>query len=694
MPFALRRTTPYLNLVYFGNGSYGIQAASEGYFGKDVGELSIAEAASIIGITQYPYQYDPARGDWYREKNKERQLNVLYKMHEQGYITDEEYEEAKAEELVFVWDQNYVETEEAEEVASAPVEVYPYLVEQVFNDVVADLVEQKGYSVKTAKDLLYTGGYHIYATIDPHLQEIVEEVYTNPENLPYVSAKGEQLQSGITVIDNATGDIVALGGRFGEREGAFLLNLATNSRPCGSAIKPLAVYAPALETGLLTPASVIDDYPVRLQENDEEELKGWPKNSYTGFKGLTTLKEAIRVSTNTTAVRVLEALGGSASYEFMVEKLGFTTLRSSDVNSSALALGGLTYGVSTREMAAAYATFANNGVYTRPRTYVEVRDSHGNVVLENKQESWVAMKESTVYAMNDLLKNVVRSGTGTEAAFSGMTIAGKTGTTSNNFDRYFVGYTPYYTAAVWIGYESPTRISAKGNPAAQLWKKVMEPIHDTVPNADFSTTNAGMEQVTVCTRTGLLQGDLCSEVQTVWVAEGTAPVLQCDAHVFLNICGESSALATQYCPAEGVTSVNAIDMASANFTEGVGYLRTQLVEPLTEKQLAEYQAQLELDPTLVIPEGTPILANDSGAVLQDLTLKDVCEVHTAPSGFGEGYFNEFGEWVSGYFNELGEWVENLPQMGGEELPGTGDENPGEHAGGFLDWLMHPTHNAA
>ena len=442
--------TFYLNLVYFGNHSYGIQAAAENYFGKDAKDLTVAEGAAIVGITQYPYLYDPSRqgtldsGKTFREKNKERQETVLDKMHELGYLDDAEYEAAVNEPLVFVWDDNYVPSDSSKEKVAETVaeEFDPYLVEQVFNDVVDALHREKNYSEEIAKKLLYTGGYQIYATIDPELQSIVEKVYADTSNLPYTSSKGEQLQSGMTVIDNATGNIVAMAGRVGEREGRFLFNYATATRPCGSAIKPIAVYAPALDTGVITPATVLDDYPVRLQANENGTEKAWPKNSYSGYKGLITLQTALRVSTNTTAVRVLEALSPSVSYDFMTQNLGFTTLVNSDLNSAALGLGGLTYGVNTVEMAAAYSAFANNGVYTRPRTYIEVRDNKGNLVLENKQESWVAMKESTAYSINELLKGVVRSGTGTEAAFSGMTIAGKTGTAQFAQDgiKYSDGY--------------------------------------------------------------------------------------------------------------------------------------------------------------------------------------------------------------------------------------------------------------
>ena len=362
--------------------------------------------------------------------------------------------------------------------------------------------------------MLYTGGYSIYCTVDPEVQSIVESVYADRNNLNYTSSKGELLQSGATIIDNTTGDIVAVAGRVGEREGRFLLDYSTVVRQCGSAIKPLSVYAPALDAGVITPASVIDDYPVEM-------LGGsiWPVNAYSGYRSIMTLQDAIRNSSNPTAVRTAIKLTLPSSYAFMTENLSFTTLTNDDMTAAgALALGGLSKGVTTREMAAAYATFARGGVYTTPRTYTEVLDHNGNVILENKTESHVAMKESTAYAMNELLKNVVRNGTGTGANFSGMTIAGKTGSTNSNNDRYFVGYTPYYTAAVWVGYDTPTRIVASGNPAATLWKTFMSKVHAGLPNKDFEVSSADMVSVTVCTQTGLLASAGCPS-QTVKVAK-------------------------------------------------------------------------------------------------------------------------------------------------------------------------------
>lgn len=675
----------YLNLVYFGNGCNGIEAAAESYFGKTVGELTIAEAASIVGITQFPYKYDPSRGDWYREQNKERQLTVLYKMHELGKISDEEYEQAKVEPLVFTWDPGFVpSTGVASRVDTASSTEYDsYFVERMFNDIVADMHEQLGYDESVAKDLLYTGGYSIYCTVDPEIQSIVESVYADRNNLNYTSSKGEMLQSGATIIDNSTGDIVAVAGRVGEREGRFLLDYSTVVRQCGSAIKPLSVYAPALDAGVITPASVIDDYPVEMLNGS-----AWPVNAYSGYRSIMTLQDAIRNSSNPTAVRTAIKLTLPASYTFMTENLGFTTLTNDDMTAAgALALGGLSKGVTTREMAAAYASFANGGVYTTPRTYTEVRDHNGNVILENKSESHVAMKESTAYAMNELLKNVVRNGTGTGANFSGMTIAGKTGSTNSNNDRYFVGYTPYYTAAVWVGYDTPTRIVASGNPAATLWKTFMSKVHAGLPNKDFDVSSDGMVSVTVCTQTGLLASAGCPS-QTVKVASGSAPTLSCDGHIAVTVCADSGMLASDYCP--NVTTSYVLDLSQPNVSSGWGYKRELLTTPLSASLQATYQAQLEEGLITAIPAGTPVHTNSGTVQLySDLMYSGMCTTHTTPpepTPDPDAPDDGSGDAAGG---------DNTGGDSGAQTPSDGTGTAGDSAGGettgdngqFLNWLL-------
>ena len=657
----------YLNLVYFGNGCNGIEAAAESYFGKTVGELTIAEAASIVGITQFPYKYDPSRGDWYREQNKERQLTVLYKMHELGKISDEAYEQAKVEPLVFSWDTGFVPSAGvASRVDTASSTEYDsYFVERMFNDIVSDMHEKLGYDESVAKDLLYTGGYSIYCTVDPEVQSIVESVYADRGNLNYTSSKGQQLQSGATIIDNTTGDIVAVAGRVGEREGRFLLDYSTVVRQCGSAIKPLSTYAPALDAGVITPASVIDDYPVEM-------LGGsiWPVNAYSGYRGIMTVQDAVRNSSNPAAVRTVMKLTLPSSYAFMTENLSFSTLTNDDLTAAgALALGGLSKGVTTREMAAAYASFARGGIYTTPRTYTEVRDHNGNVLLENKGESHVAMKESTAYAMNELLKNVVRSGTGTGANFSGMTIAGKTGSTNSNNDRYFVGYTPYYTAAVWVGYDTPTRIVASGNPAATLWKTFMSKVHANLPSKDFDVGSGDMVSVTVCTQTGLLASAGCPS-QTVKVAKDYAPTLSCDAHISVTVCADSGMLASDYCP--NVETAYVLDLSQPNVSAGWGYKRDLLTTPLSAAMQATYQAQLAEGLITSIPEGEPVRTNSGTVQLySDLMYSGMCTTHITPPAPAP----DPDETGSGDAAE------------GGEAGGTPGGDAGDN-GDFLNWLLN------
>ena len=597
----------YFNLVYFGHKAYGIEAAAETYFGKHVEDLSVAQGAAIVGITQYPWQYDPLRNDKTRVANRNRQLTVLSKMHDLGWLTDSEYASAKAEKMIFVGDEDYVEEkDDSEKATSKNTQLDSFFVEQVYRDVISDFVDM-GYSERAASQMIYNGGYQIYCTLDPDIQSLVEEVYADRDNFDYPSKAGQRLQSGMTVIDNSTGNIVAIAGRVGERKGALEFSYATNAVQCGSAIKPLSVYAPALDAGLITAASVIDDYPVMYLNGD-----AWPVNAYSGYRGLVPIQFALQQSSNTCAVRVFQKLGGSASYAFMTEKLGFTTIANEDITAAgALALGGLHRGVTTVEMAAAYSTFANNGVYTEPRTYTQVLDSYGNVFLDNTQDSWVAMKESTVYTINELLKSVMRSGgTGTSAAFSGMTQAGKTGTTNSKRDRYFVGYTPYYTAAAWSGYDDPERIPYDANPSALAWKMVMSRIHEGLDDRDFPTSSDGMVRVTVCSHTGLLAGSGCGTTRSVLVPQGLAPAVTCDGHTSYEYCTEGEAPAGEFCPEDTRENRWAINLDAPNVVQGFGYTRSLLYRGGNE--------------------GSPIYARDSESVLSDVQTMGLCDLHTTP----------------------------------------------------------------
>ena len=562
----------YLNEVFFGQSCYGVVTASRMYFNKDVSDLTLAECASLMGITNNPSMYDPTLSSWTRENNRERQLTILGAMLEQGKISQEEYDEAKAEDIVFsngftisgkyVGSDGTATEPEPDETTTDDTESpadeeeptikgrYSWFTEAMIGDVADALVEKYGITDKVrdngttytayeqAWDMVHGKGYKIYTTQNPKYQKIAEDVCYNLDNIPYTSSytnsAGEQvedqLQIALTIVDPTNGYVVAMIGGAGEKQADRVWNWAVNARQCGSAIKPLSTYAPALDDGTINGASVIDDYPMLLNGDV------WPRNANWRYQGLTALHKALAQSLNTCAVRTNLAYGVDRSYEFLVNKLGFENLTYTDSQQVGnMALGGFEKGVTTEEMAAAFAAFVNEGVYTKPRTFVRVEDANGNVILENEAQSTVAMKNTTAAIINHLLQEAALNGTGYEAQFSGMHIAGKTGSTNSNKDRYFVGYTPYYSCAVWAGYEHNQRIVASGNPCSAIFRKVMSAIHEELPDKDFFSC-AGLTSVAVCADSGMLASENCaldvrgSRVYTALVAADNAPTSVCTMH--------------------------------------------------------------------------------------------------------------------------------------------------------------------
>ena len=562
----------YLNEVFFGQSCYGVVTASRMYFNKDVSDLTLAECASLMGITNNPSMYDPTLSSWTRENNRERQLTILGAMLEQEKISQEEYDEAKAEDIVFsngftisgkyVGSDGTATEPEPDETTTDDTESpadeeeptikgrYSWFTEAMIGDVADALVEKYGITDKVrdngttytayeqAWDMVHGKGYKIYTTQNPKYQKIAEDVCYDLSNIPYTSSytnsAGEQvedqLQIALTIVDPTNGYVVAMIGGAGEKQADRVWNWAVNARQCGSAIKPVSTYAPALDDGTINGASVIDDYPMLLNGDV------WPRNANWRYQGLTALHTAIAQSLNTCAVRTNLAYGVDRSYEFLVNKLGFENLTYTDSQQVGnMALGGFEKGVTTEEMAAAYAAFVNEGVYTKPRTFVRVEDANGNVILENEAQSTVAMKNTTAAIINHLLQEAALNGTGYEAQFSGMHIAGKTGSTNSNKDRYFVGYTPYYSCAVWAGYEHNQRIVASGNPCSAIFRKVMSAIHEELPDKDFFSC-AGLTSVAVCADSGMLASENCaldvrgSRVYTALVAADNAPTSVCTMH--------------------------------------------------------------------------------------------------------------------------------------------------------------------
>ena len=571
----------YLNIIYLGENCYGVQTAARTYFGKDVKDLTAAECASLISITNNPSLYDPYIS---MERNRDRQVVVLEQMHEQGYLDDRQYQEALEQKMVFTsvsadaklytcencglssirdsfayndTDQTYqcptcgayVDIPEEE------VDYYSYFEDTVIRDVCADMMKKYGYDEKVCMQMIKTGGFHIYTTIDMEVQKLVDQVYQNLDNIPTVDSM-QQPQSAIVIMDNATGDIVAMAGGVGKKESFLGWNRATEPLQPGSSIKPVSVYSPAMELGVINPATLIFDGPLYDQ---------YPQNYDRVYSGNTIVQDGVSQSMNTVACKVVDSIGVEYSFDFAKNKFGLSTLiedeiingdSKTDIALAPLAMGAPTFGVTVRDLTTAYGTFTNNGVWREARTYLKVLDSEGNVVLDNTQESRQILSKKTVDYMNSMLCYAVSNGTSYYARIPGMTVAGKTGTTSGDRDRWFAGYTPYYTAVVWFGFDQPESIYLTGNyvnPAARLWKAVMEPLHENLENRDLFDYSA-MRSVEICTESGLLATDACradvrdaSCVMSVRLYPEDIPTKDCDVHVMMEYCEAGKALANEYC---------------------------------------------------------------------------------------------------------------------------------------------------
>ena len=628
--------TVYLNYIYMGNGCSGVQAASRYYFGKDVWDLNLAECASLAGITNNPSLYAPygevevvryrcqnpdclkyssekeevcsSCGSvnsydngtvWTnRDFNKDRQETILREMakedearNNKAYITEAERDAAIAAPLVFsrdkkpdVLDPEDPDTPDTKEDSKTSVR-YSWYVETVIDNAINALMEARKINEKAATKLLFNGGLSIYTNYDPSVQAAVDTVFNDRSNLDMVSARtGQRLMASICVVDNSSGYVVAIGNTM-EKTVDRGLNPAVDSlRQPGSSIKPLSVYSPAIEMKLITPATIIDDNPFLLNG------KPWPINVQPVWGGLTTIQDGVAKSLNTIALRVLEMVTPKASYDFMVERYGFTTLEPgrwlpngkyvSDIDQSPLSMGGLTDGLTAYEAAAAFATFPRNGAYTPPTTILEIKDSSDKTIINNSRTTKFVIEARTAYYMNSLLTNAVMS-TATSAngaRLSGQTAAGKTGTTNDRYNLWFSGYTPYYTASIWTGYPNDEEVgnSLGVNPSVGLWKKVMEIVHEGLENRAYDVPGE-LTAYQICLDCGNLATDDCaldirgSRVQTFRLLTGDGPTDRCTCHVPLRVCTDSPILnekgtpsgyyhlAGEFCPEESVKTVTLVN---------------------------------------------------------------------------------------------------------------------------------------
>jgi len=518
----------YLNTLYLGNGCYGVKTASEEYFGKDVSELNAAECAVIASITQAPTKWNPLINP---ENNRTRQLNCLEKMKTQGFITEDEYNDACNFELIFTNSENYVPDKDEEEKAKKDTEntVDSFYVDYVRQCVQRDLMEEYGYSKQQAQDKILYGGLKIYAAVDLEVQETLEDVYINRKSFPEIYSKdkehkGEPVQSAMTIMDYS-GRVVAIIGEAGEKSGAMCLNRAANSyRQPGSTIKPLATYAPAIEMNLHHYSSMVKDYAIHVSG------KLWPHNvnETYGSGNNVTVEYAIQESLNTVPARIINYdIGADTSFEFIRDRFKLSKLdEDEDRTLAPLATGALTYGTTTVEMAAAYATFGNGGYYYKPYSYYKVTNSQGTEILlsnENPDEkAQQVLSEETSDIMCELLQSVDTSYYGKASNVRKFQIMAKTGTTTSNKDRWFCAGTPYYVAAIWFGFDHPESLGVTTNPGGKIFMTVFDEIHEDLPEKKFPKSTKTIEK-SYCRVTGKIAGKNCSSTGKGWYKISSLP---------------------------------------------------------------------------------------------------------------------------------------------------------------------------
>lgn len=506
----------YLNIVHFGSGCNGVEAAAQLYFGKNIQDCTLAECAAIAGITQNPYKYNPLV---FPENNKERQQLVLEEMYDQGKISKAEYDEAmeQSEHMTFVGYSQEAQSEEEQEDTS----VWNWYIEDLYDDVTEDLMELYDCDKSKAEDMLYHSGLKIYCAMDSEAQKIAEEEYANESNYSTDGA----VESGFVMMDYS-GRILATVGSRQEKTGNLWFSYATDAkRQPGSTIKPIGVYAVAMDQGLINYSSMLkDEYVENYFPNGAEG----PHNASIPPQGTMLLPYAIAISQNTTAAQLTKQIGPTTIYDFLTQKLHFENLNPQEdsVAIGAMSIGGLSGGMTVKEVAAAYQIFGNGGQYNEPYTYYYVEDHDGNRILDNTTnvpEQVLSSEDATV--MNHLLHEPIynSSGTAQRAAISGWDVFGKTGTTDSNCDAWFVGGTPYAVAAVWSGYPTLSELPSTRDPLS-LWKAIMTRCLENKDSSNWSfALDSSVISAEYCKETGLLASDKCTDTATGWYQSSRVP---------------------------------------------------------------------------------------------------------------------------------------------------------------------------
>lgn len=667
----------YLNAINLGQNTLGVGVASERYFGKDVSELNLSECAVLAAITKSPSKYNPISNP---QNNAERRKTVLDYMLEQEYISQSEYDEALADNVYERIQLVNIEASDTEinsyfvdamtdvvmqdlidELGYTETQAYKALyqgglviestqdpsIQAICDEEINNLDNYAGdpkvsfsyrvsiqspdgsvkhYSEQTMLsyyrsensnfDINYASQEEADAAIEEYKAEIMNEgdtVVEGSETIVYTV----QPQTALTVIDQTTGEVKAIVGGRGDKTGNKTLNRATDTtRQPGSTFKIIAAYAPALDAGGLTLATVEDDAPYNYTTGEGKAVTNYDKR----YRGFTTLREAITDSINIVTVKALAEIGPSLGYDY-IRNFGITTVGIEESGNETLALGGLTNGVTNLELTAAYAAIANDGTYIEPKFYTRVLDHDGNVLLDNTSpESHTVLKETTAWLLTNAMQDVMTQGTGSAAYFgNSMAQAGKSGTTTKSRDALFAGYTPYYTCVVWGGYDdNDTQSGENTSYPKKIWKSVMSRIHENLESEKFEKPD-GIVAVTVCRESGKLAIDgVCTNdprgncAYTEYFAEGTQPTEYCDHHILVNICSETNALAGPNCPNQIASGVYIIGGNPA--TEDAPYLLTaEMAANTCQYHNAGYVYNFTPVPGVTEPSGTTAPPPDAEA---------------------------------------------------------------------------------
>lgn len=497
----------YLNTIYLGNGCYGVKTAAEKYFDKAVNELNITECACLLSITNAPGMYDPLTNP---EKNRERVNYCLGQMRSQGKINREEYNEAMEYELVFKDGSNKNKDKNPQEQT-----IQSYYIDYVIDSVIEGLKEKYNYSAAQAENLIYYGGLKIYTAVDLKVQSVMEDEYYNRKSFAQKEGDAEEIAQSAMVIMDYKGRVLGIMGGAGKKTNNRSLNrAAASTRSPGSSIKPLSIYSPAIELGLINWSSQIPDKQIYVNGIL------WPQNygGGSGSGGNVSAQNALARSLNTVPARILTDLTFERSFSYLKDKYHISTLveKGSDIdkNYSPLAVGGMVNGVKLIDMTAAYAVFGNGGTYYKPYCYYKVENSDGEVILQNDTKGTRAISEETANIMNQMLQTIVTDPQGTARAYgvSGQPTFVKTGTTSNDYDRWFMAGTPYYVSGVWYGYDIQKKITGvSGNPSGNIFRSVMKQLHADKATGAYPVS-ANVLKLAYCTDSGLLSNGGCPNV--------------------------------------------------------------------------------------------------------------------------------------------------------------------------------------